>query len=384
MTTTPLKGANLYPWDVVGDPDCAPLLAGLGIDRVVLATAYHTVRALTPRHPRHKVVTTPHSAVFFPPDERRWRDAALRPVQVDGGGASFGAAAAELDRAGLRVYAWVVLAHNQRLGTLLPAHAVVNAFGDPYPWALCISSEQVIAYCATLAAEAARQPHVAGVELESCGWYGFGHLHAHDKTGGAAPDPYSRLLLSLCFCPACASGYRGAGLDVPELRAGVRRRLEELFAGRPVPPLEDAVAGAVAAMRVAAADRLREAALSAVREVRPDLPVLLHADPDPLVTGANVGVAPGALFAPGGADGVVLACQKRSEAGLDAVRAYAGRATAGQAVAATVSIVSGMGADLADLAAWSADLGAAGATELRYYHAGLATAADLAALAPHA
>jgi hypothetical protein len=51
-----------------------------------------------------------------------------------------------------------------------------------------------------------------------------------------------------------------------------------------------------------------------------------------------------------------------------------------RAVAATVTAVAGLGANRADLTSWCADLRNAGATELRFYHAGLASTADLAAV----
>ena len=43
--------ANLYPWDVDGDPAAADRIAGLGLTGVTLAAAYHAVRAVTPFHP---------------------------------------------------------------------------------------------------------------------------------------------------------------------------------------------------------------------------------------------------------------------------------------------------------------------------------------------
>ena len=69
-----------------------------------------------------------------------------------------------------------------------------------------------------------------------------------------------------------------------------------------------------------------------------------------------------------------------SDLALDMVRTYAGVAAKHQTVAATVSAVAGMGGHRADLTPWCATLRDAGATELRFYHAGLASRADLAAV----
>jgi hypothetical protein len=378
-------GVNLYPWDVAGDPAAAERVAGLGADRATLAAAYHTVRALSPRHPGRKVVTATHSAVYYRPDERRWADGGplLRPVEAPWAPGSFTEAAAALRGAGLAVYAWTILAHNQRLGTLHPEQAVVNAFGDPYAWALCINSPEVRAYCGTLAAEVASQPDVDGVELESCGWYGFDHLHAHDKTGGVAFDPAAKFLLNLCFCAACQASYTDAGID--GLREAVRGALEPVFAGqRPTATLDTELLEAVSYFRIRAAATFQTEVVGAVRAARPDVPVLLHTAADPLAAGANPGSVPDGSF------GAVLQCGgARSEAALENLRTYVQAArkaesdsAAGtrQPIAATVNIVAGMGCAREGLADWVGELRRAGAEEFRLYHAGLAGAADLEAV----
>ena len=379
-------GVNLYPWDAVGDPACADRLAGLGADRVTLAAAYHTVRALSPRHPARKVVTATHSAVYYRPGEQPWRGSLLRPAEAAWAPGAFTEAAAALRGAGLKVYAWTIVAHNQRLGTLHPEHAVTNAFGDPYSWALCVNSPEVRAYGATLVAEVAGQPDLDGIELESCGWYGFDHLHAHDKTGGVAFDAATKFLLNLCFCAACQASYAAAGIG--GLGAAVRGALEPVFAGSaPTAVLEPELLEAVSSFRIEAAARFQAELVAAARAVRADLPILLHTSADPLAVGANPGSVPDGSF------GAVLQCGgARSEAALAGLRAYAEASAAAdgaageadsrarQPIAATVNIVEGMGCDRDGLASWVAELRAAGARELRLYHAGLASAADLAAV----
>lgn len=376
-------GVNLYPWDAAGDPACAERVAGLGVDRVALAAAYHTVRALSPRHPRRKVVTATHSAVYYRPDEERWRDSPMRPVEAPWAPGAFTEAAASLRGAGLKVYAWTILTHNQRLGTLHPEHAVVNAFGDPYAWALCVNSPRVRAYCATLAAEVAAQPDIDGIELESCGWYGFDHLHAHDKTGGVTFEAIAKFLLNLCFCAACEASYTDAGIE--GLRGTVRRSLEPVFAGEQREAvLATDLLEALSYLRIRAAASFQAEVVRAARQVRPELPILLHTSADPLAVGANPGAVPDGGF------GALLQCGgARSDAALENLRSYAEAArkaarvngdAAPRPLGATVNIVAGMGCDRAGLADWVAELREAGAQELRFYHAGLAGAADLEAV----
>ena len=205
-------GAYLYPWDVDGDPAAADRLAGLGLAGVTLAAAYHAVRAVTPHHPGHRIVTR-DAGIYFQPDPARWRDARLRPVAAapgDDGPGTFERAAAAMRAAGLPVTAWVVVTHNSRLAGAGEC-SVRNAFGDVYPWALCAGSDAVREYAALLAAEAAALPGVDAIELEACGWYGFEHGSAHDKTGAASAGGARDWLLSLCFCGACAVGVPGGG-----------------------------------------------------------------------------------------------------------------------------------------------------------------------------
>ena len=399
-------GAFVYPWDVVGDPDAPRRIADLGVQQVTLASAYHSTRALTPRHPRHRIVTAQHSAVLYPPDPARWNGRELRPYEQrwtssDDPGGPYAEAAHALSEAGLAVHSWVVLAHNSRLGEDFPHTSVLNAHGDRYPWAPCIARPEVREYAVTLAAEAAVRPHTSGTELESCGWYGLAHLHAHDKTGGVRLNGAEQHLLSLCFCEVCREGYAGLGADPEELRSAVVRALEPVWNGASRPEdgpagrdgeraevrrlLGDEAAGVFAAWRGAAARRLRRDAVTAVREAasaRPDsgdFRVLLHADPAPHRVGANAGVDP--AEAAEDADGVVVPCTGSAAERADALGPFGAHAAPGAfTVAANFTVVSGMGGSPRTLADDAAHARALGADELRLYHAGLAPDADLAAV----
>ncbi|MGV9883171.1 hypothetical protein [Streptomyces sp. NPDC003006] len=377
--------AFLYPWDVVGDPDAPARLAALGVRQVTLASAYHSTRALTPRHPRHRIVTAAHAAVLYPPGER-WRGRELRPYTAGdwAPGDAYGAAAEALAAAGLDVHSWVVLAHNSRMGDDHPATSVVNAYGDRYPWAPCIAQHATRAYLVDLAAEAAVRPGAHGTELESCGWYGLAHLHAHDKTAGVGLGEAGQYLMSLCFCPSCRAGYDGAGLDPDELAASVRHALEPVWRGEAEGTGWAAVekligtdtAQATRAWRDETARTLQEAAIGAVRAAAPPgFQVLLHADPLSYHCGANAGVDPAHILSV--ADGVVVPCT----GGARALTPFAEHAGAEAVLAANLTVVRGMGGSPATLGADAARAADLGATELRLYHAGLASDADLALVA---
>ncbi|MET9447664.1 hypothetical protein [Streptomyces cinerochromogenes] len=376
--------AFVYPWDVDGDPAAPELIAGLGVEQVTLASAYHSTRALTPRHPRHRIVTAEYAAVLYPPGDR-WAGRGLRPYPAGrwAPGNAYGRAADALAAAGLEVHTWVVLAHNSRLGAEHPDTSVVNAYGDRYPWAPCVAQPATRAYLVDLAAEAAVRPGAHGTELESLGWYGLAHLHAHDKTAGVGLGDAGQYLMSLCFCPSCRAGYGDRGLDADALAAAVREALEPLWRctaddeGWPTVEklLGEDTAAATRAWRDTAARTLQEEAVSAVRAAAPDgFQVLLHADPVTYHCGANAGVDPAHILSV--ADGVVVPCT----GGTALLAPFAGQARAGTVLAANLTVVSGMGGSPGTLAADAARARADGATELRLYHAGLASDGDLAAV----
>lgn len=376
--------AFVYPWDVNGDPEAAGRIAALGVRQVTLASAYHSTRALTPRHPRHRIVTAEHAAVLYPTDAR-WEGRTLRPYPAGdwAPGDAFGEAAAALTDAGLQVHTWVVLAHNSRMGADHPDTSVVNAYGDRYPWAPCIAQPATRAYLVDLAAEAAVRPGARGTELESLGWYGLQHLHAHDKTAGVTLGDAGHYLMALCFCPVCKEGYGAQGLDADELAAAVRDALEPLWQGAPDDGgwagveklLGVRTAAATRAWRDERARTLQEAAVRAVREAAPGgFQVLLHADPVTHHVGANAGVDPAHILSV--ADGVVVPC-----AGGPALLApFAEQGRADAVLAANLGVVSGMGGSPGTLASDAARARELGATQIRLYHAGLASDGDLEAV----
>ncbi|MFD7430973.1 hypothetical protein ACFV6Z_28575 [Streptomyces sp. NPDC059818] len=380
--------AFLYPWDIVGDPDAAARVADLGVQQVTLASAYHSTRALTPRHPGHRIVTAEHAAVLYPPDPARWAEHGLRPraqswVASDD---PYAEAAEALTGAGLQVHSWVVLAHNSRLGAEHPDISVVNAYGDRYPWAPCIAQPGVRAHLVDLAAEAAVRGGTHGTELESCGWYGFAHLHAHDKIAGVGLGDAAQYLMSLCFCPDCRTGYAGQGLDADELGRAVRRALEPAWAGAGSPEagwsgVERLVGAGLAAAtlqwRAQVARGLQESVVAAVRAAAaPDFQVLLHADPAPYRSGANVGVDPEHILSV--ADGVVLPCTGTDAAREAVLGPFAGREGV---LAANLTVVRGMGGSPDTLERDARHAASLGAGQLRLYHAGLASGPDLEAVA---
>ena len=102
--------------------------------------------------------------------------------------------------------------------------------------------------------------------------------------------------------------------------------------------------------------------------------VLLHADPVTYHCGANAGVDPAHILSV--ADGVVVPCV----GGPRLLAPFAEQGREGAVLAANLQVVSGMGGSPGTLAADAARARDRGATELRLYHAGLASDDALSAV----
>jgi hypothetical protein len=341
---------HAYPWDVLGDPGFADRVRDHGLGTVVLAAAYHSVRAATPMHPARRLVDAHQAALYRPfaplPGPLQPVAATWLP-EPD----AFGTAAKALRDKGLRVEAWIVLTHNTRLGREFPELSVRNCFGERYAYALCPSWPEVRSYAAALTAAALQDVEVDGVSLEACGQLGIVHMGHHEKTDGAYPPDMQRNL-SVCCCDACTAGWQSRGLDPSSVVADLR-------ASR-VPP------DAVLHTRHASADALRTEVLAAIPH---GLPVTLHAHPDPWATGASPGLTPSAAL---DVDSVLVPAWATAPATAGLVARAADIVGGSATVDAYLTVLPP--ADPDALVDHARRLVAAGAQRLSLYHLGLAAA----------
>lgn len=378
----------VYPWDIVGDPRAPARLGSLGVGSVAVAATYHATRAATPLHPAHRLVNARHSACYVPVREEVWKGARLVPATPSAWMSSadpFGEAAAALRAEGLPVHAWIVLTHNSLLGSANPDLVVVNAFGEPYPYALCPASPEVRDYCHTLVREVVELGEPDGLVLEACGAPGFRHAGLHEKTDGADWSPAQIALLSLCFCRACRARYESAGVDVRELASRVRAGVDAAPGSAPG-SVEDALgdlARPVRHLRTGLARELRDPVTAWIRTARPGMPLALHGDADPWATGSfpTISTDDGAVDA----DVLVGNCWNDPEtdmAGLRALRRLAERHRAGprRRIGAYALALPPRPADGAALSRLADGYRAAGADEIHWYHGGLVSAARLEAI----
>jgi hypothetical protein len=360
-----MTSVYVYPWDVNGDPAAPELLESLGASSIVMAAAYHSVRAATPRHPDHRVIEAT-SAVYVPVRPQAW--GALMPsgAAAWAGEDSFNRAAAQLS---LPVKAWVVLTHSSTVGRLDPSVCVRNAFGDIYDYALCPSSDDVLAYAHILVSEIARHTGVDAIVLEACGPLGLGHQSTHEKTAGADWSAVDQALLSICFCIACTASYAAAGLDVPHLAERVRSGLGAASMDEALGP----EAKVVLDVRRRATQALREAVVAEARSagVRE---ISMHTATDPWATGPAAAVNSVA----DGIDSLIAPAWELTGAGVKRVQDL--RRLGAPRIGVYVTALPPVPAHADTLATHSRSLLAAGATDLHIYHAGLASDRRLAAL----
>jgi hypothetical protein len=350
---------HAYPWDVAGDPAFVERVAELGLTDVSLAAAYHSARAATPLHPRHQLVHAHYAALYRPIREPAWQYRRLRPRSPDWMCTAdpFGDAAEALRRAGLNVHAWIVLTHNTRLGQIFGELAVTNCFGDRYPYALCPASEEVREYAARLARESVAEVPLAGISLEACGQLGLDHNSHHEKTGDAW-TPNAARLLSVCCCTACRAAWAARGLDPSEVIGALRTAVVD-DGGLP-----EAIVTEILTARHEATDLMRADVLDVLAQYAPNVPVTLHAHPDPWATGASPGLTAAATKA---VDALLVPAWSTDPASANVIAAAA---ETGLPVDAYVTVLPP--AAPREVIPHVRRLVAAGASRLSLYHLGLA------------
>ena len=202
-----------------------------GVGGVTLASVYHEARDVFPHNPRRVIRYLEPGAAYFRPDPARWAGRRLAPVPSTAIGARdpFAEAAAEAGRRGLRLHAWTVFCHNDRLGFAHPDCAPANAFGDRHLTELCPAHPEVQEYALTLVEELARYG-VDAIRAESLHFHGLRHGYHHERYFEEL-GPTTEALLGICFCPHCRAAATRTGVPAEQVaeavRAELRRRLAD-------------------------------------------------------------------------------------------------------------------------------------------------------------
>ncbi len=280
-----------FAWDYLDDPDALTRTRELGLDVVALAASYHATRVVNAFHPTRRVTDIPYSAFYGTRRDDAWRGHRLAPRVPTwlGRDDAFASAAQHLRNEGIDVAAWIVLTHLDDPDFTDLDLVERNAYDEPYPYALCPSSQDVREYCVTLVEETLRSTDMRGVILEACGPMGFEHAGVHDKSEFAALNDAQRELLSICFCANCRTGQRERGLNPDEVAQKIRVGID---GGAPSSEaaLGVELADEVAQFRLSLGGTLREAIVGRVVAVRPEATITIHASPRRWATGSFPGL----------------------------------------------------------------------------------------------
>lgn len=243
-----------------------------GVGGVTLASVYHEARDVFPHNPRRVLRYLEPGAAYFRPDPVRWLGRRLVPVPSGaiGDRDPFAEAADEARRRGLKLHAWTVFCHNDRLGFAHPDCAPANAFGDRHLTELCPANPEVREYALTLVAELARYG-VDAIRAESLHFHGLRHGYHHERYFEEL-GPTAEALLGVCFCEHCRAAATGAGVPAEEVaeavRAELRRRLADESAAAEPADLSALADGAFAAYVDASAATVTSLAAELTEQAR--------------------------------------------------------------------------------------------------------------------
>ncbi|MFE7591810.1 hypothetical protein ACFU6K_20625 [Kitasatospora sp. NPDC057512] len=345
-----------------------------GVGGVTLASVYHEARDVFPHNPRRVVRYLEPGAAYFRPDPAAWRGRRLAPAPSTaiGDRDPFAEAAEEARRRGLKLHAWTVFCHNDRLGFAHPDCAPANAFGDRHLTELCPANPEVREYALTLVAELARYG-VDAVRAESLHFHGLRHGYHHERYFEEL-GPTAEALLGVCFCPHCRAAATAAGVPAEEVaeavRAELRHRLaDESAAARPA-DLSTLADGAFAAYVDASAATVTSLAADLSEQARRHGMRLSFMDGGGPGTGWLAGIDLPALA--GAVDQIeTLGYAKTPEAVREKLAAFALHGVHPKSMAVILRPMSSDCDGPENLAAKIATLRELGVPEVEFYHYGL-------------
>jgi hypothetical protein len=218
-----------YAWDLADEGISAVLdrAAGLGLDTLSYAGAYHAGKFLRPHGKSGKVYFPEDGTIYFRADPARYGRVKPLPSRLI---VERDILREAIDAGRLAVNAWLVLMHNSRLGALFPDLTVKNAFGDGYVYSLCPTHPEAREYAVALCKDVTDAYPVIGLSLETPGFMPYAHGY-HHEFALVRQNRWLDNLLGLCFCDHCVRGAREAGIDAEAVQARVRRDVDAYLTG---------------------------------------------------------------------------------------------------------------------------------------------------------
>ncbi|MGH8023148.1 MAG: hypothetical protein ACRED1_06185, partial [Limisphaerales bacterium] len=157
-----MRSLFTHAWDLADDgaEHVMDWMNRAGLNTMCLAAVYHSGWFLHPHNSKHRAYMSESGACYFHPRLGGYKTAGVRrmaPIvaQMAKRKDWLGEAGSRLKKHKLRLVAWVVGAHNTRLGLAFPRLTQQNVYGDRLPHGLCIANEEVSAYLVNVCSDLA-------------------------------------------------------------------------------------------------------------------------------------------------------------------------------------------------------------------------------------
>ncbi len=224
-------GMFAYPWDIAesGPEAFVEQLAEYGVNRLYVATCYHSAEIIVPTR-RHRVVVHAEANVAHVPlPSSTFRDLAIPAGSMATENPQLFERLAIAARSHqIQLSAWTIAFHNSRLAGLNPESAIENCFGDRSEHGLCPANRRSVMLATDMVGGLAATGLFESVLLESLSYLLVGHGHPHELWG-VRLDTLTRYLLSICFCPSCLRLGGEQGIDGVALRSVIADELHRTW-----------------------------------------------------------------------------------------------------------------------------------------------------------
>jgi hypothetical protein len=197
-----------------------------GLGALELAVCYHPITNLTPGARGRRLMYMDDGGVFFPARTQRYgRIKPKLPAEAQILDA-WPRAAEEAGRLGMDLNGWLPALYQPWIAESYPDCARVMATGQPIPSGACPGSPDVQDFLVAIAGDVASQFPLRTLQLEGITFPSFDAGWRLQRIL-VELGPWSRWLLSLCFCSSCVARASARGIAVDALRSRVS---EELYA----------------------------------------------------------------------------------------------------------------------------------------------------------
>lgn len=216
-----------YPWDIAeqGVSSFVDAMAELGVDRLSVATIYHSAELVAPGRTQKVAVHAEANVAHIKLPDDAFSDLAAPQGQLTKTHPDlYAELAREAASRDIKLTAWTIAFHNSDLALSRPDAAIENCFGDRFAHGLCATNPKSQTYALEMAEALCATGCFDTLMVESLSYLLHGHGHPHELWG-VRMDHHTRFLLSMCFCPSCMAAGEARGIDGHGLR---QRMADEL------------------------------------------------------------------------------------------------------------------------------------------------------------